>query len=34
VLVRLEDSRPAVLDQALRRRLLLELGEGLLNQPD
>jgi parvulin-like peptidyl-prolyl isomerase len=34
VLVRLEESRPAVLDQGLRRRLLLELGEGLLNQPD
>jgi len=32
VLVRLEESRPAVLDQALRRRLLLELGEGLLSQ--
>jgi hypothetical protein len=32
VLVRLEESRPAVLDQALRRRLLLELGEGLLRQ--
>jgi len=34
VLGRLEESRPAVLDQGLRRRLLLELGEGLLNQPD
>ena len=32
VLVRLEESRPAVLDQGLRRRLLLELGEGLLAQ--
>jgi hypothetical protein len=32
VLVRLEESRPAVLDQGLRRRLLLELGEGLLRQ--
>ena len=32
VLVRLEESRPAVLDQALRRGLLLELGEGLLSQ--
>lgn len=32
VLVRLEESRPAVLDQVLRRQLLLELGEGLLKQ--
>ena len=32
VLVRLEESRPAVLDRALRRRLLLELGEELLRQ--
>jgi hypothetical protein len=32
LLVRLEESRPAVLDQRLRRRLLLELGHQLLNQ--
>jgi hypothetical protein len=30
LLVRLEESRPAVLDQRLRRRLLLELGQALL----
>jgi len=32
ILVRLEESRPAVLDQPLRRRLLLELGQELLNR--
>jgi len=31
ILVRLDQSRPAVLDQQLRRRLLLELGQQLLN---
>lgn len=31
LLVRLEQSRPAVLDQRLRRLLLLELGQKLLN---
>jgi len=31
ILVRLDQSRPAVLDQRLRRRLLLELGQQLLN---
>jgi hypothetical protein len=30
ILVRLDQSRPAVLDQRLRRRLLLELGQQLL----
>lgn len=30
ILVRLDESRPAVLDQRLRRRLLLELGQQLL----
>lgn len=32
VVVRLDESRPAVLDQPLRRRLLLELGQRLLTQ--
>jgi hypothetical protein len=34
LIVQLEHSKPAVLDQALRRRLLLELGEQLLVSPD
>jgi parvulin-like peptidyl-prolyl isomerase len=32
ILVRLEESKPAILDQQMRRRLLLELGYQLLNQ--
>lgn len=32
VLLRLEESKPAVLDQRLKRRLLLELGQQLINQ--
>lgn len=32
ILVRLDQSQPAMLDQRLRRRLLLELGQQLLAQ--